>query len=47
MALYTGQRDIDLFRKLNKELINRIIDTTVDIFKIVIAEHSAQLFQEV
>ena len=46
MALYTGQRDIDLFIKLNKELINRIIDTTVDIFKIVIAETNTSLYGE-
>jgi len=33
MALFGGQRDISLFRTLNRELINEIIDTEVDIFK--------------
>ena len=33
MALFGGQRDISLFRTLNRELINDLIDTEVDIFK--------------
>ena len=33
MALFGGQRDISLFRTLNRELINELVDTEVDIFK--------------
>ena len=34
MALFGGQRDISLFRTLNRELINEIIDTEVVLAKL-------------
>ena len=33
MSLFGGDRDISLFRHLNRELINNIVDTKVDIIK--------------
>jgi hypothetical protein len=35
-ALFGGQRDASLFRKINKELINDIIDTEIYYYKIII-----------
>ena len=46
MALFGGQRDISLFRTLNRELINAIIDTEVDIFKAAIYDTKANLYGE-
>ena len=41
MALFGGQRDISLFRHINRELINDIIDTKVDIVKHAIKDIKA------
>ena len=38
MALFAGERDISLFRSINRELINDIIDTKVDIVKAAIKD---------
>ena len=38
MALFGGQRDMDLFNKLNKELINDIIDTQVYYYMVATTE---------
>ena len=46
MALFGGQRDISLFRTLNRELINEIIDTEVDIFKAAIHDTIGNLYGE-
>ncbi len=46
MALYTGERDISLFRHLNKELIERIISTEVDYYKIILAENETNIYGE-
>lgn len=46
MALFGGQRDISLFRRLNRELINEIIDTEVDIFKAAIHDTVGNLYGE-
>jgi|TARA_Y100000389_G_C17265406_1_gene415190 hypothetical protein len=46
MALFGGQRDISLFRTLNRELINEIIDTEVDIFKAAIHDTVGNLYGE-
>lgn len=46
MALYGGQRDISLFRKLNKELINELADVTVDIYKISLSTTNSNLYGE-
>lgn len=47
MPLFGGERDISLFRHLNRELINNIIDTTVDVLKSSILEMNENLYGEV
>tara|TARA_R110001583_G_scaffold42896_2_gene136421 strand:+ start:16801 stop:17316 length:516 start_codon:yes stop_codon:yes gene_type:complete len=46
MALFGGERDVSLFRNLNKELINNFIDTRVDIFKSSVVETKENLYGE-
>ena len=46
MALFGRSRDIKLFNTINKELINNIIDTTVDIFKASIYDMKENLYGE-
>ena len=46
MALFGGSRDASLFRKVNKELINDIIDTEVYYYKLVIDETSVNVYGE-
>lgn len=46
MALFGGQRDMSLFRTLNKELINDIVDTEVYYFKLVVDESNTNLYGE-
>ncbi len=46
MALFGRSRDIKLFNTINKELINNIIDTTVDIFKVSIFDLKENLYGE-
>jgi len=46
MALFGGQRDISLFRSINRELINDIIDTKVDIIKHAIKDIKENLYGE-
>jgi hypothetical protein len=46
MALFGGQRDISLFRSVNKELIHRIIDTEVLIYKLNLVSTNTNLYDE-
>ena len=46
MSLFGGQRDISLFRNVNRELINKIIDTQVDIIKAAIKDIKENLYGE-
>jgi hypothetical protein len=46
MALFGGQRDISLFRTLNRELINDLVDTEVDIFKTSVYDVNDNLYGE-
>ena len=46
MALFGGQRDISLFRSVNKELIHRIIDTEVLIYKLNLVATNTNLYDE-
>ena len=46
MALFGGSRDISLFRTLNRELINELVDTAVDIFKTSIYDVNDNLYGE-
>ena len=46
MALFGGQRDMSLFRTVNKELINDIIDTEIYYYKLIIQETKTNLYGE-
>ena len=46
MALFGGSRDISLFRHLNRELLNEIIDTRCDIYKHSIFDTKENLYGE-
>jgi hypothetical protein len=45
-ALFGGSRDMSLFRTLNKELINDVIDTEVYYYKIILDETKVNLYGE-
>ena len=45
-ALFGGSRDASLFRTLNKELINDIIDTEVYYYKLILDETKVNLYGE-
>ena len=46
MALFGSARDVSLIRRLNKELINEIIDTEVYYYKPVLDESLVNLYGE-
>ena len=46
MALYGGQRDVSLFRSLNKELIHRIIDTEVLVYTLNLNATQTNIYDE-
>lgn len=46
MALFGGQRDISLFRSLNRELLHRIIDTDVLVYTLNLNETQTNLYEE-
>lgn len=46
MALFGGQRDMSLFRGLNKELIHRLIDTEVLVYKLDLVSTTTNLYDE-
>ena len=46
MALFGGERDASLFRKINKELITDIIDTEVYYYKLIIEDTKSNLYGE-
>lgn len=46
MALFGGQRDASLFRKINKELITDVIDTEIYYYKIIIDDTKRNLYGE-
>jgi len=46
MALFGGERDANLFAKLNKELINDIIDTEIYYFQVALTDTKSNLYGE-
>ena len=44
MPLFKRQKDINLFRHLNKQLILKIIDTTISVYKINSIQSKADLY---
>lgn len=46
MALFGGARDMDVFRKLNKEVIKKVIDTEVLYYKFNINDTKVNLYEE-
>lgn len=46
MALFGGQRDAAFFRKINKELINDIIDTEIYYYKIILQDSKRNIYGE-
>jgi hypothetical protein len=46
MALFGGQRDMSLFRHLNKELINDVIDTEIYYYKIMLQDTNRNIYGE-
>jgi len=46
MPIYGGKRDISLFRRLNRELIHRIITSVVDVYKPSLSDTDANIYGE-
>ena len=46
MALFGGDRDTALVQSVNRELMNNIVDTTVDIYKLSLYETKSNLYGE-
>lgn len=46
MSLYGGSRDVSLFRHINKELINNIIQQSVGYYKISLDKTSSNVYGE-
>ena len=46
MPLFGGSRDISLFRQMNRELINDIIQTEIGYYKIVLDQNQPNLYGE-
>jgi hypothetical protein len=46
MALYGGSRDVSLFRKLNRELLHRIISQQIAFYKVDLERTTANLYGE-
>ncbi len=46
MALFGGERDASLFRKINKELITDVIDTEIYYYKLILDDSKRNLYGE-
>ena len=46
MALFGGQRDVSLIRSLNRELVNRYIDTEIAVYKLNVQTTTTNLYNE-
>ena len=46
MPLFGGSRDISLFRNMNKELINDIIQTEIGYYKLSLEDNPSNVYGE-
>ena len=46
MALFGGDRDTALITKINRELMNNIVDTTIDVYKLSLYDTKTNLYGE-
>lgn len=46
MALFGGKRDMSFFRHINRELINKIIQSEVDIYKVSLYDTTENIYGE-
>ena len=46
MALFGSSKDMNLFNTFNRELINNIIDTQVDVYKVSVSDSNDNLYGE-
>jgi hypothetical protein len=46
MALYGGSRDVSLFRHINRELVNNIIDQEVAYYKVILGDTDTNIYGE-
>lgn len=46
MALFGSSRDISMFRHINKELVNDIIQTEVDVYKLILGDTKINIYGE-
>jgi hypothetical protein len=46
MALFGGQRDAKFLASINSELINSIIDTEIEFFKLIVETTQANIYGE-
>jgi len=46
MPLYAGKRDISMFRNVNREIMRKMIDTEVDLYKISLGDTESNIYGE-
>lgn len=46
MALFGGARDMDVFKKLNKEVVKKVIDTEILYYKFNVGDTHVNLYEE-
>lgn len=46
MPLFGGRRDVSLFRTLNRELLNRIMDAEIDLYQIAVEDSNTNIYGE-
>ena len=46
MALFGGARDMDVFRKFNKEVVKKVVDTEVLYYKFNVGDTKVNLYEE-
>ena len=46
MALFGGMRDAKFLASVNRELLNAIVDTEIEFFKLIIEQSNSNLYGE-